>query len=189
MNGIEIFPLTADRSRDYLDFFDRKAFPDNPRWSGCYCFFPLHDPERISWMERTAAQNRNDVRARIAEGRAGGYLAYRDAEVIGWCSAGPWSLYPMLRDEPLEDAERTAVVFCFVVAPEHRGEGVATVLLEAACEDLHRRGFRVLRARPLRNAEGAAANHLGPLAMYRKAGFRELREDPDGIVHVEKRLD
>jgi hypothetical protein len=163
-------PLTADRLADYLRFFETRAFVDNPRWAGCYCYFPLHDPARTEWNLRTAPENRAAVTDCIQAGSARGVLAYEDGEVVGWCNAGPWSQFPMLQETPEPDADRLGVIFCFVVAPELRAQGL-----------------QVARAKPLKSAAGAAANHLGPLALYLKAGFRVVREDGDD-VHVEKVL-
>lgn len=181
-------PLTADRGQDYLRFFDTRAFADNPKWSGCYCYFPIHDPAKVEWQSRTAAENRESVSACIRSATTSGVLAYFADEVVGWCHAGPWSMYPMLQELPEADTEHLGVIFCFVVAPEHRGKGVARSLLDAACRELRARGLSAVQAKPLRDAKGAAANHLGPLAMYLAAGFEVVRESPDGDVFVRKSL-
>jgi ribosomal protein S18 acetylase RimI-like enzyme len=188
MNPIVIVPLTPARLNDYLRFFDTKAFTDNPRWAGCYCYFPLHDPRTTQWPKRSAVENRTAIGECIGAGKAEGVLAYVDGEVAGWCNAGPHRLYPMLDEDPAPDAEHTGVVFCFVVAPEHRGKGIARTLLDAACSALAAQGMRVVVARPRRAAAGPAANHVGPLAMYLAAGFTVLREDAEGNVYVQKRL-
>ena len=48
--------------------------------------------------------------------------------------------------------------------------------------------LRFAEARPVKHATTAAANHLGPLAMYLAAGFSIVREDDEGNVYVRKRL-
>jgi GNAT superfamily N-acetyltransferase len=187
VTSLTFAPLTPSRRDDYLRFFEARAFVDNPRWSGCYCYFPLHDPGTTEWSRRSAAENRSAVSACINAATARGTLAYLDGEVIGWCNAGPWSQFPMLHETPEPDADRIGVIFCFVVAPERRGQGVATGLLAAACDDLRDQGLSLARAKPLRAAVGPAANHLGPLSLYLNAGFRIVREVDDD-VHVEKAL-
>lgn len=180
--------LTPERLPDYLDFFDHRAFSDNPRWASCYCYFPLHDPAQTDWQQRKGPENRAAVSACAGSGQARGVLAYRGGTVVGWCNAGPWSQFPMLAEFPEPDAATLGVIFCFVVAPEARGHGVARALLDAACGSLRRSGMTVAQAKPLRSAEGAAANHLGPLSMYLNAGFAVQREMPDGDVFVRKSL-
>jgi GNAT superfamily N-acetyltransferase len=181
-------PLTPDLIEDYLRFFELRAFTDNPRWAGCYCYFPLHDPQKTPWKLRSGADNRRDVRACVAARAAHGYLAYHGSEVIGWCNAGPWSLYPMLRDEHEPDSATLGVIFCFVVAPEWRRRKVATGLLDAACEGLHALGMTEVQAKPRKTGTDAADNHLGPLAMYLAAGFEVVRDGDDDDVYVRKTL-
>ncbi len=188
MSAYHFVALNPDREQDYLQFFDARAFTDNPKWAGCYCYFPLHDPATIQWKSATAAENRARVASCIRSGATSGVLAYLDDEVVGWCNAGPWSMYPMLRDAPEDDSDRLGVIFCFVVAPEHRGKGVANGLLAAACGALRERGLSTVQAKPLRHAQGAAENHLGPLSMYLAAGFEIVRETTDGDVFVRKSL-
>jgi ribosomal protein S18 acetylase RimI-like enzyme len=184
MQTLQCIPLTSDRLPDYLEFFDQRAFADNPKWAGCYCYFPLHDPQKTNWHERKGPA----VTACTQAGTARGVLAYVDGKVVGWCNAGPWSQFPMLRDFPQEDKDSIGVVFCFVVDPGLRGQGVATSLLNAACEEFRANGLKSAQAKPAKHVEGAAANHLGPLAMYLAAGFTVVAELPDGDVIVRKEL-
>lgn len=185
---MEVRPLTVAILDDYLAFFDAKAFPDNPRWGFCYCYFPYHDPEKIEWNKRTGPENRAAISACVHAGTAQGYLAYADGQVVGWCNAAPRPLFPMLRDRPLPDSETIGSIFCFIVAPSHRGRGIAKALLAAACKGLRARGMRIVEAHPFKEAKSAAANHFGPLAMYLAAGFSIFGEDDDGHVFVRKAL-
>ena len=185
---IEVKPLTVGRMDAYLRFFDQNAFTDNPRWAGCYCYFPYHDPAKTHWPERSAEDNRAAICTSIRAGTAMGYLAYVDRDVVGWCNAAPRRLYPMLQDEPAPDSQHTGTIFCFIVAPAMRGRRVASALLDAACAGLAAQRLRFAEARPVKHATTAAANHLGPLAMYLAAGFSIVREDDEGNVYVRKRL-
>lgn len=172
---------------EYLEFFETRAFTDNPRWADCYCYFPLHDPVEKAWKAHTGLENREAVSACILSGRSQGYLAYRNGEVVGWCSAGPRELYPMLRGEERPAADRVGAIFCFIVAPDHRGAGVARALLDAACDGLAAQGLAMAQARPLRDPS-SAPNERGPLPMYLKAGFIVVDEYPDRTVLVQKPL-
>ncbi len=184
---LDFRPLSADRLADYLDFFDHRAFVDNPRWASCYCYFPLHDPRKVNWETRTASENRADVSVAVEAGRARGVLAYAGAQVVGWCSAGPWTQYPMLSDVPEDDPDRTGAIFCFIVAAEWRRKGVARGLLDAACEQLRAQGMRAVRARAVRSSD-PARNHFGPLAMYVDAGFEVIRDIDEVGTLVRKPL-
>lgn len=188
MSTLQFTPLTRERLADYLEFFDHRAFSDNPKWAGCYCYFPLHDPEQTNWHERHGPENRAAVTACAQAGAARGVLAYAGDKVVGWCNAGPWSQFPMLRGFPQEDRDSVGVIFCFVVDPAFRGQGVATSLLNAACEQFRAAGLKAAQAKPAKRAKTAAANHLGPLAMYLDAGFSVVAELSDGDVIVRKEL-
>ena len=76
---------------------------------------------------------------------------------------------------------------CFVIAPALRGRGIARQLLQAACQGLREQGMTAVGARPVKDAQGAAANHTGPLSLYLQAGFEIVGED-DGDVIVMKQL-
>ncbi|MGH2625730.1 MAG: hypothetical protein ACRDHY_03660, partial [Anaerolineales bacterium] len=75
--------LTPELLPDYLSFFDRDAFPDNPRWADCYCAFFHADPAARNWEDRRGAENRAQAARLIEEGNLHGYLAYDEGKVIG----------------------------------------------------------------------------------------------------------
>lgn len=186
-DAIEVHPLTVERRDDYLAFFDARAFTDNPEWSGCYCFFPYHDPQSGPWGERAGAANREAISACIGAGEAQGFLAYADGEVVGWCNAAPRALYPSMRGLP-GDAATTGCLPCFIVAPEWRGKQVASRLLAAAVEGMREAGMTIVIAKPVKGSEAARDHAAGPLSMYEAAGFEIVGEDPQGNVFVQKRL-
>jgi ribosomal protein S18 acetylase RimI-like enzyme len=181
-------PLDERTLPDLLHFFEGPAFADHPAWRSCYCHFPHADHATIRWADRTAAQNRSATCERVREGRMHGWLAYAGDDVVGWCNAGPRELIAGLFDDPEPLADRIGAIACFVVAPDHRGQGLATTLLRRACERLAEQGFEWAEAYPREAAEGAGANHHGPLAMYRRAGFEVVRREADGALTVRKRI-
>jgi GNAT superfamily N-acetyltransferase len=186
--AIEIHPLTPARLPDFLDFFEQRAFADNPKWASCYCHFPHADHAAVAWNSRSAAQNRAATCARIAARTMTGWLAYADAVAIGWCNAGPRRFIAGLFDAPEPLAERIGAIACFVIAPAFRGRRIATALLAAACEGLRESGFEWAEAYPRADATGAAESHYGPLAMYAEAGFDVVKREPDGAMTVRRRL-
>ena len=187
MDDVVIRPLTWDLVDDYLEFFDRRAFSDNEDWSGCYCFFPYHDPQESNWKDRSAAENREAIADAIKQGSASGFLAYSDDRVVGWCNAAPRMAYPALRGLPGEPST-TGATPCFIVDPDWRGRGVAARLLGVACDALRDDGMLKMEAGPNRNAKTASHNSRGPVSMYLSAGYEIVNEFPDGTVLVEKTL-
>ena len=166
----ELSPALVD---DFLGFFDRDAFPDNPEWSACYCRFWQHGGTREDWDRATAGENRAAMAERIRGGEAQGLLAYRDGKPVGWCQASRprhlTSLGCWLRASPGED---TGCITCFVVTPSSRRCGVARRLLEAALDFFRRSGLAQAEAYPSQGADSDASNYPGPLDLYLQAGFR-----------------
>ena len=185
---IDIQPLSPQRLADFLDFFEQRAFADNPKWLSCYCHFPHADHATVVWKDRSAAQNRAATCERIEAQTMQGWLAYAGGQAVGWCNAGPRRLVEGLFDEPEPLAERIGAIACFVIAPAFRGQGLAKALLNRACDGLREQGFDWAEAYPRSDAANAAQHHHGPLAMYTAAGFEVVKDDGEGGLTVRKPL-
>ena len=185
---LRIQPLTPDRLPRLLAFFEGDAFSHHPSWASCYCQCFYEDHRVVDWKTRTGAQNRTIAIRRASEGAMQGWLAHDGDVVVGWCNAAPRALLHALDEEPIAHAAETGSILCFLVAPARRGQGVATALLQAACEGLRAQGLRFAEANPRTGTNDAGQNHHGPLAMYLAAGFTVDRECDDGSVWVRKAL-
>jgi ribosomal protein S18 acetylase RimI-like enzyme len=175
----ELRPLTPERADDYLRYFDGPAFADNPVWSRCYCLSYHLPPGPVDFDERPAAQNRAEKAELIARGDATGVLAYAGDEVVGWCHAAPRSTLKLLDSTPgfeSDDPEHTGAIVCYVIAPQHRGQGIARKLLDGACDVLCDLGLRQVDAYPPAHAGSDATSYHGRLSMYLAAGFEQVRE-------------
>jgi len=173
---LDIRRLTPDLLDDYLYFFDHVAFTDHPEWSQCYClafhFEPVWDAEDAGrdkpWRERAARF--------VREGKVQGYLAYSDGKVVGWCNANDKGNYAALRHNVnpellTEDGnEKVKSVVCFLVAPDARGQGVATKLLERVCADAEADGYDFVEGYPTGERDMYAAHH-GTVTLFEKCGF------------------
>ncbi|MFN2520804.1 MAG: N-acetyltransferase family protein [Candidatus Limnocylindria bacterium] len=195
--GIEVRPLDDQTLPAFLSLFDGDAFSDNPHWAGCYCMFYETPGDDWDAGATGAAEHRAARIDLVRKGRARGFVAYADGKAVGWLNAGPRDRYANLRGfaEVDDGTGKVGLLMCFVVAPSHRGRGVATALLDAACE--------AFRAEGLQYAEGyppivppqkqpfempwPAHNYHGPLAMYEKAGFERVR-DAGRYAVMRKRL-
>jgi GNAT superfamily N-acetyltransferase len=178
---VQIRELVPGREPDYLAFFDRDAFPDNPGWAGCYCLFPQAPHATGEWNDQDREGNRAAAAGLIGRGELRGYLAYDGERPVGWCNANLRARYTIL-DPDDRDPEAVGAIVCFVVAPPYRGRGVARQLLEAACEGFRERGVRVVEAYPRPNPDSDAANHFGPLSMYLAAGFEQAGTESESVV-------
>lgn len=176
---IDIRPLTPDQADDWLDFFDRRAFADNPAWGGCYCRIYLLGPgDDDAWDAACASgENRDVMAAAIRAGEVDGLLAREDGEIVGWTHFGPTSRFHP-PGGPLAPADAgVASIVCFVVAHTHRRRGVARAMLDRALDELADRGFTAVDARPLASDEHEAMElFTGPRGLYEAAGFEVVEQ-------------
>jgi GNAT superfamily N-acetyltransferase len=175
---IAIRKMTPDLLPDYLAFFDGPAFSDNPEWSGCFCCY-YHVDDVGQWESRTAAQNRDLASKLIHEGQFPGFLAYDQDRLVGWCKAAARRKVPALVQWPeyaVEDEKDVGSIVCFVIEKEHRRQGIAGLLLDAACGSFQRAGLKLAEAYPRLGVSDDAGNYHGPLQMYLAHGFTKFRE-------------
>ncbi len=186
-------PVIREADKAALDdfpSFDHDAFVDNPDWAGCYCTFYQFTGTGKEWSESRAPENRHRASSLISEGRMRGLLAYNYGKPVAWCNAAPRESYLALTrilKLSMTEPEQVGSIVCFVVAPTHRGNGIASALLEAACEKFRESGLECAEAYPSKDSESAADNFPGPLSMYLKAGLSPLRQTP-GYTVVRKNL-
>lgn len=173
---VDIVPITPDLATDAVEFFDRDAFPDNPRWGACYCmFFPRGGRQNDDWGEEPWQANRRDQLARIEAGETTGMLAVSGGKVVGWCNATARAeLHSMATGED----EGVVSVVCFIIAPPYRGRGIATRLLEGVITTFTDRGFDRLEAYPVRSADHEMKAFHGTLDLFRRFGFEVTSEEP-----------
>ncbi|TMI39438.1 GNAT family N-acetyltransferase [Candidatus Bathyarchaeota archaeon] len=185
MGELVVKELTPSLRDDFLHFFDKVAFADNPDWSDCYCS-AYHFANN-----KGKAESRREASSLIEEDRMHGFLAYDGGKPVGWCNAAPRSSYPgvqWLMSPGPDKYERVGSIVCFVIASTHRNQGVASQLLNAACSRFSQNGLEYAEAYPVKKPESAAYNFPGPLSMYLKNGFSTHR-DADWYLVVRKRLE
>ena len=172
--NIAIRPLTPELLADYFRFFDDVAFADHPEWSQCYCLAFHFEP---SWDAEDADRD-NPWRERavrfVRENKIRGYLAYADGNVIGWCSADDRNNYAALKrnaDLEHETSNKIKSVVCFLVAPDMRGKGIATQLLERVCADAETESYDFIEGYPSGGDWDMYVAHHGTVALFEKCGF------------------
>jgi len=187
--SVEVRPLGIDTLDDFLAFFDRRAFMENPFWFGCYCMEPHHgEPTDLEPPE-----NREHKIELVKEGVAKGYLAYVDGEAVGWCNAAPRRMLDgvmrrVLAGTDPDPDEPVGSIACFTIAAPWRGSGVGRTLLAAASDGLRDQGLEWVEAYPRKGDDlSQARSYRGPLGMYESAGFERHGETEDHLI-VRKKL-
>lgn len=188
---ITIKPLTPELSADYFDFFENRAFTDDSPYR-CYCqVFQMTKAQYQAVYDRAKLDpgrvSREVAERQIADGVLRGYLAYADGKSIGWCNANGRANYPA---EPYYDevpfhapAEmREKAVVCFEIAPEYRGKGVATALLQQVIADAKTEGYLAVVGFPVKRSERYEWDNQGPVLLYEKAGFVITAEQDERLI-------
>jgi GNAT superfamily N-acetyltransferase len=183
---IEIKSLTTDLIDDYLYFFDKVAFSDNPDWSACYCYFHHYPGSVKKWMKRTKQQNREEAKIAVLNGIINGFLAYNDnGKPIGWINADFKDGYVKTPFEekikPISEG-KTASIVCMIIAPSHRKKGIARKLLKGALIELKERNIRWVEAYPRLGDLSDAHHYHGPLSLYESEGFSIAKELKNMVV-------
>ncbi|MGH2632721.1 MAG: GNAT family N-acetyltransferase, partial [Tepidiformaceae bacterium] len=108
--------------------------------------------------------------------------AYVGDEPAGWVSVAPRERFPRVRrsprvrPEPGDNAPAWSIV-CFVIAREHRGEGLMRRLIEAACDYAGDHGASAIEAYPKDPDAGPVSNDnafTGIASTFLALGFEEV---------------
>lgn len=180
---LEIEPLTPDLAADFFDFFDNRAFTDNSPMQPCYCCSDTmseeqHKTDLFGQVEANGGKEgfkralRKCAERQIASSILKGYLAFADGKAIGWCNANDKANYFRFDAFILGNTVgRTKSIVCFEIAPEFRGQGVATALLERVVSDAKADGYAVAEGYPRLRDSRFAFDFNGPVRLYEKCGF------------------
>jgi GNAT superfamily N-acetyltransferase len=187
----EIKPLTPDLAADYFDFFENRAFTDDSPYR-CYCQIYQMSKEQYA----VACANvegadpgyaaRQVAELQIATGVLRGCLAYANGVSIGWCNANDKANFPI--EAPVGESfyapaeKREKAVVCFEIAPEYRGKGVATALLNRVVADAKTEGYIAVEGFPVARDEQYEWDCTGPMRLYEKVGFVEVAQHDARIV-------
>ena len=174
---LELHPLTPERWPDLEKVFGARGCSVA---RGCWCMFYRRSGEAPVPTGLTRAQaNKKSLKALARKDPPPGLIGYRGKEPVGWVSLGPREDFRKLERsivmKAVDDAKVWSVV-CFVVPGEHRGQGVASALLEGAIAYARKRRVKVLEAYPVDKRGRTPDDSLwfGTKSMYDAAGFVEV---------------
>lgn len=147
-------------------------------YGGCWCM--LWRKTKKQHDRDSGAANRADIEALAKSDLPPGLIATSDGTPAGWISVAPRADFPRLDSsrvlQPVDDAEVWSVS-CFLIAKEFRRQGVASALLEAACDFARERGGRILEGYPIapnKTPYPAAYAWTGFETVFLGAGFEEV---------------
>ena len=190
MKSITIKRLTPELNKDYLDFFDNRAFSDGNPNGPCYCTSPNQDEETIKQMvgEFKSYGVKETLRKYAVEmldrNLIRGYLAYDGELAIGWCNAADIDSYVgFVPDFARKNTcGKTMSIVCFEIAPEYRGMGIASAFIEQVCRDAKLNGYAVVEGYSKVSDIRSDYDYQGPVDLYRKAGFSEVMRENGQVI-------
>lgn len=177
-------PLTADTWPDLETIFNARGCSIA---RGCWCMFyrKSGSQELPSANKPSAKRNRESLKALADGGRQVGLIGYLRGVPVGWIAFAPREDFAKLARSPVMkpvDDEPVWSVICFVVPSEHRGQGVARQLLDAAIAFCRKKKVKLLEAYPMDKGERTADQNMwfGAKSMFDAAGFDEVaRRKPE----------
>jgi len=179
---VTVEPVAPADVDDVLAFFDHDAFAGKPEWAMCYCRF--HHTNSTEWGERTWQQNRAELAEALRTGAMRGLVARVEGRVVAWLNCSNRSTAPQ---HATGQDDGVACTFCWVIAPSHRGHGLARTLLEAATEHLAKDGIHTVEGSAIEDPPDDAAAYVGPLSLYLSCGF-DVMGHTENHVTVQRRL-
>lgn len=180
---ITVKKLTPELAEEYACFFDVTPHATGKEEHRCYCVW-WSSGDIDAEPHDSVEERRSLAKKWISEGYIQGYLAYCGDKVVGWCNANTkqdcynsfcWRYFmgDIHKDAP---TVKVKSVYCFAVAPEMRGKGVATALLRQVCADAEKDGFDFVEAYPNKDFINTEHDFMGPASIYEKLGFVPLYE-------------
>lgn len=176
---ITIRALCPELCEDWLHFFEKTAFDDHEEWAFCYCLEGFLYPQtQEAWTD--PKERRDKAIELIMNGEMQGYLAYSEDKAVGWCNVNDREKYKyvaeMFRRVGYQtNSAKVKSVFCFLIAPEYRGMGIARRLLDRVCEDAAGDGYDCVEAYPFGDEKFEYQYH-GTANMYKQIGFSEIAD-------------
>jgi GNAT superfamily N-acetyltransferase len=176
--------LTPDLANVFCDYLTHLDFANTPHWASCFCRYYHLTCSMEEWHSRSLETNRAEALREIAAGNMRGYLAFDGETCVGWCNANDIVNLPRLFSdvEELCREKRVGCTICYVIHPDHRGRGLARMLLARAIADFQASGFDAVLAFPIEAPGVEQRRYRGTLHMYQEAGFTEIRAEDN--LHV-----
>ncbi|NQW08370.1 MAG: GNAT family N-acetyltransferase [Alphaproteobacteria bacterium] len=153
--------------------------------ASCWCMHPRLTDAQMRALPGDGAENQRRRAAMTAlarRRRAPGLLAFEGDEPVGWIAVAPRSDFARVeasRATPRVDDTAVWVIPCVTVRKTTRGRGIALALIRAAVAYAAEHGAPAVEAYP-RAGEGRTGDdnaYFGTEPLFRRAGFRVVRED------------
>ncbi len=175
LDNLTFRPLTTANWNEFEAFFEKDS-----TCSTCWCMWWRKTRSKFNGHAR---ENKADMHAIVDSGSVPGFLAYRDRQVVAWCSVAPRSDFPSLNRsptlKPVDDRPVWSIV-CFVVADQLRGKGMTSVLIKEAIRYATDKGAEIIEAYPLTSRGKKeivpGTTFMGLASTFEALGFRQVSD-------------
>jgi ribosomal protein S18 acetylase RimI-like enzyme len=175
MSDFTVKPLDENTWPDFARLVEK----NNGIWGGCWCM--AFHPEGVG-RAKSAAQNRSEKECRVREGRAHAALVYDGSTAVGWCQFGSTDELPRIKHKRDYQNGLTQLpdwrITCFFVDRAYRGQGVASIALEGALNEIARLGGGIIESYPEDVAGRPVSGsflHNGTVSLFERLGFQRTR--------------
>jgi GNAT superfamily N-acetyltransferase len=168
-----IVPATAGRWEELAALFGRGVVKN----CGCMWFRKPYAEVKAGWNDGGNVAALKDL---VCAGREPGLLAYDGDAAVGWVSVAPRAEFEArlrrTRDMKPVPGEGVWSVLCFWVRADHRGQGLAGQLLDAAVAYAREHGAAAVEGAPAQPGGRTSGGliYTGTTTMFAAAGFTEL---------------
>ena len=168
-------------------------FGSNGACGGCWCMHWRVERGGKAWDNLKGDPNRRSLKALVETGEVYAILASLGDLPVGWCSFGPATSFPRLKNSRALARPRSDGVWsviCFYIPSKYRRLGLATRLLGAARERAFALGASEVEGFPVDPQSPeipvpAAFAWTGVTAMFDAAGFRPVpRPDRARVIYA-----
>ena len=160
--------------------FARLVEANNGVWGGGWCMW-YHGKDASA--DDSPPEKRKAKECLVRQGRAHAALVFEGEDCVGWCQFGSPGELPRIHNQRAYQKTDPVLpdwrITCFFSGRGHRGNGVASVALKGAMEQIRTLGGGRIEAYP-ENTEGRKASPAflfnGSLSMFERHGFKRSRQ-------------
>jgi len=169
--NLTVRPLTPDLWPQLEELFGRVG-----ACNGCWCMY-----WRIggAYNQRPREKNKAAFKAVVKKGPPPGLLAFEGDTAVGWAQLTPRAVLPHLDHgrftRKIDDVPVWSLT-CFFIRKGHRGQGVMTVLLDAAIDYAKAMKAPALEAYPIKTdaKRSNSGMYTGAASSFTRAGFKTV---------------
>lgn len=164
--GLTFRPVTAESKADFVRLFEE---PGGPK----YCWCMAWRATGAEHKDSKGSARRQQMMGRIDRGVPVGLVGYLEGAPVAWVSIAPKETYRSLGGPETKAGEIVWSLACMYTHRNHRGQGLAHELIEAAVAHARNEGATIVEAYPVA-PDSPSYRFMGFVGAFEAAGFEEV---------------